>query len=72
MSTVGTPKSPEQIQHDWNTNPRWKGIEPHLLRRRTSSPCRATSSRRARSPAAAPRCCGSSSTTWTTSTRLAR
>src|SRR3978361_646457 len=27
MSTVGTPKSPEQIQHDWNTNPRWKGIE---------------------------------------------
>jgi isocitrate/methylisocitrate lyase len=26
MSTVGTPKSPEQIQHDWNTNPRWKGI----------------------------------------------
>ena len=27
MSTVGTPKSPEQIQHDWKTNPRWKGIE---------------------------------------------
>src|SRR3982074_971732 len=27
MSTVGTPKSPEQIQHDWDTNPRWKGIE---------------------------------------------
>ena len=27
MSTVGTPKSPEQIQHDWNTNPRWNGIE---------------------------------------------
>ena len=26
MSTVGTPKSPEQIQHDWDTNPRWKGI----------------------------------------------
>src|SRR6185369_3837234 len=27
MSTVGTPKSPEQIQHDWDTNPRWKGTE---------------------------------------------
>ena len=27
MSTVGTPKSPEQIQHDWDANPRWKGIE---------------------------------------------
>src|SRR5258705_10003941 len=27
MSTVGTPKSPEQIQDDWDTNPRWKGIE---------------------------------------------
>jgi len=26
MSTVGTPKSREQIQHDWDTNPRWKGI----------------------------------------------
>jgi isocitrate lyase len=26
MSTVGTPKSPEQIQHDWDHNPRWKGI----------------------------------------------
>ena len=27
MSTVGTPKTPEQIQHDWDTNPRWKGLE---------------------------------------------
>src|SRR6201988_5384814 len=26
MSTVGTPKCPEQIQHDWDTNPRWKGV----------------------------------------------
>src|ERR1700739_1398965 len=26
MSTVGTPKSPEQIQHDWDSNPRWKGV----------------------------------------------
>ncbi|MGH3971184.1 MAG: isocitrate lyase, partial [Mycobacterium sp.] len=26
MSTVGTPQSPEQIQHDWDTNPRWKGV----------------------------------------------
>src|SRR6202163_4939691 len=26
MSTVGTPKSPEQIQHDWDTNPRWKDV----------------------------------------------
>src|SRR6266478_6696543 len=34
MSTVGTPKSPEQIQHDWDTNPRWKGIEEATLARR--------------------------------------
>jgi isocitrate lyase len=27
MSTVGTPKSPEQIQHDWETNPRWKDVK---------------------------------------------
>ena len=26
MSVVGTPKSPEQIQKDWDTNPRWKGV----------------------------------------------
>src|ERR1700685_2811384 len=26
MSVVGTPKSPEQIQHDWDTNPRWKRV----------------------------------------------
>src|SRR4051795_5827218 len=26
MSVVGTPKSAEQIQHDWDHNPRWKGI----------------------------------------------
>jgi isocitrate lyase len=27
MSTVGQPKTPEEIQKDWDTNPRWKGIE---------------------------------------------
>ncbi|MGH3542958.1 MAG: hypothetical protein ACRDTO_11390, partial [Mycobacterium sp.] len=26
MSSVGTPKSAEQIQHDWDTNPRWNGV----------------------------------------------
>ena len=26
MSSVGTPKSAEQIQHDWDTNPRWKDV----------------------------------------------
>src|ERR1700691_4456271 len=26
MSVVGTPKSAEQIQHDWDTNPRWKRV----------------------------------------------
>src|ERR1700739_16002 len=26
MSTCATPKSAEQIQHDWDTNPRWKGV----------------------------------------------
>jgi isocitrate lyase len=58
MSTVGTPKSPEQIQHDWNTNPRWKGIE----RTYTAEDV----------VAAAPRCSGTSCTRWTSSTPLAR
>ena len=40
MSTVGTPKSPEQIQHDWDTNPRWKGIE-RTYTPPTWWPCRA-------------------------------
>ncbi|MGW0184110.1 isocitrate lyase, partial [Nocardia sp. NPDC003345] len=26
MSTTGTPKTPEEIQKDWDTNPRWKGV----------------------------------------------
>src|ERR1700758_5053991 len=26
MSVVGTPKSAEQIQQDWDTNPRWKDV----------------------------------------------
>lgn len=26
MSAVGTPKSAEQIQKDWDTNPRWKDV----------------------------------------------
>src|SRR6201993_2273839 len=26
MSSVGTPKSAEQIKHDWDTNPRWKDV----------------------------------------------
>ncbi|MCB0938255.1 MAG: isocitrate lyase, partial [Mycobacterium sp.] len=26
MSNVGKPKTPEQIQRDWDTSPRWKGI----------------------------------------------
>src|SRR3978361_160004 len=26
MSTVGQPKSPEEIQKHWDTNPRWKGL----------------------------------------------
>jgi isocitrate lyase len=26
MSTVGQPKSAEEIQQDWDTNPRWKGV----------------------------------------------
>jgi len=26
MSVVWHPKSPEQIQHDWETNPRWKHV----------------------------------------------
>lgn len=62
MSTVGTPKSPEQIQHDWDSNPRWKGVtrtytaedvvalQGHVVEENTL-------------PAAALRCCGSSCTT---------
>src|ERR1700752_2559799 len=26
MSVVGTPKSPELVQQDWDTNPRWKDV----------------------------------------------
>ncbi|PTR31170.1 isocitrate lyase [Rhodococcus sp. OK519] len=26
MSTTGTPRTAEQIQQDWDTNPRWKGV----------------------------------------------
>ena len=26
MSTVGKPRTAEEIQQDWDTNPRWKGI----------------------------------------------
>src|ERR1700753_553242 len=26
VSNVGTPRSAEQIQHDWDTNPRWKDV----------------------------------------------
>ena len=26
MSTVGAARTPEQIQHDWDTNPRWKDV----------------------------------------------
>lgn len=26
MSVVGTPKSAEQIQQEWDTNPRWKDV----------------------------------------------
>src|SRR5271165_6317788 len=26
MPTVGKPKTAEQIQHDWDTNPRWKDV----------------------------------------------
>ncbi|WP_067700918.1 isocitrate lyase [Nocardia jejuensis] len=26
MSTIGTPKTAAEIQQDWDTNPRWKGI----------------------------------------------
>ncbi|AMY17607.1 isocitrate lyase [Rhodococcus kroppenstedtii] len=27
MSTTGTPRTTEEIQKDWDTNPRWKGVE---------------------------------------------
>ena len=26
MSNVGKARTAEEIQHDWDTNPRWKGI----------------------------------------------
>src|ERR1700730_10438155 len=26
MSTVGTPKTAEQIRHDWDNNPRWREV----------------------------------------------
>lgn len=71
MSTVGTPKSPEQIQHDWDHNPRWKGIKrdytpEDVVALQGTVVEEHTLARRA------PRCCGSSCTTWTSSTRSAR
>jgi isocitrate lyase len=59
MSTVGN-RSPQQIQHDWDHNPRWKGIT------RTYTPGRRRPAghvvEETRWLAAAPRCSGSSST----------
>jgi isocitrate lyase len=26
MSSVGNPKTAEQLQQDWDTNPRWKSV----------------------------------------------
>src|SRR4029450_11736186 len=103
MSTVGQPKTPEEIQKDWDTNPRWKGItrtytpadvvalqgsvvEEATLARRgaevlwnqphdmefVNSLGGVRSWRRPRGPAAAPRCCGISCTTWSSSTRSVR
>jgi isocitrate lyase len=52
MSTVGTPKSPEQIQHDWDNTPAGRA-SPAPTPRPTSSRCRGMSSRRTPWPAAA-------------------
>lgn len=71
MSVVGTPKSAEQIQKDWDTNPRWKDVTRTYSAKDVVA-LQAPSSRRPPWPAAAPRCCGSSSTTSSTSTRSAR
>lgn len=70
LSNVGQPKSPEEIQKDWDTNPpRWKGITRTYTPPADVVALQAVSSKRRPWPAVAPRCCGTSCTTWNSSTR---
>ncbi|CNW19800.1 isocitrate lyase [Mycobacterium tuberculosis] len=71
MSVVGTPKSAEQIQQEWDTNPRWKDVTrtysaEDVVALQGSVVEEHTLARRGR------RCCGSSCTTSSGSTRWAR
>ena len=36
MSTTGTPRTTEEIQKDWDTNPRWKGVERNYTAQQVS------------------------------------
>lgn len=71
MSVVGTPKSAEQIQQEWDTNPRWKDVTRTYSAEDVVA-LQGSWSRSTRWPAAVRRCCGSSCTTSSGSTRWAR
>ena len=36
MSTTGTPKTTEEIQKDWDTNPRWNGVTRNFTAQQVS------------------------------------
>ena len=62
----------QKLQKDWDTNPRWKGIKRGYTRRRRHPPARLAAGRAHARASAAPRSCGTSSTTSRSSTRSAR
>ena len=67
MSNVGKPKTTQEIQRDWDTNPRWKGIN------RTYTPADVGALQgTVVEEAAAPRSSGASCTISSSSTRSAR
>ncbi len=59
MSTTGTPRTAEEIQKDWDTNPRWKGITRNYTAEQVVK-LQAPSSRKPPSPVVVLRSCGTS------------
>lgn len=57
MSNVGKPRTAAEIQQDWDTNPRWKGIKRDYTAEQVAQ-LQVRSSRSTPSPAVAPRSCG--------------
>ncbi len=57
MSTTGTPKTAAELQQDWDTNPRWKGVTRNYTADQVVK-LQAPSSRSRPSLVADPRSCG--------------